>query len=122
MFSLAVNSVFESVKERLVTAFPTKVKLIICSSSSQPHLWPHKELVEVSVPFEGDVFLPLVLEIFIKRWKTMDLISMMRELQRSLGVRCISLGSLFPLDFEEFIIKENLSCLVRFIMHEEPTN
>lgn len=122
MFSLAVNSVFESVKERLVTAFPTKVKLIICSSSSQPHSWPHKELVEVSVPFDGDVFLPLVLEIFIKRWKTMDLISMMRELERSLAGKSIRLSSHFLRDFEESIIKENLSCLVRFIMHKEPTN
>ena len=93
------------------------MKLIICSSSRQPHSWPHKELVEVSVPFDGDVFLPLMLEIFIKRWQTMDLISMMRELRRSLAEKSIRLR-----DSEELIIKENLSCLVRFIMHEEPTN
>ena len=98
------------------------MKLIIGSSSSQPHSWLYKELVEVSVPFSGDVFLPLMLEIFIKRWQTMDLISMMRELERSLAGKSISLSSLFLRDFEESIVKENLSCLVRFIMHEEPTN
>ena len=98
------------------------MKLIIRSSSSQPHSWPHKELVEVFVPFDGNVFLPLMLEIFIKRWQTMDLISMMRELKRSLPGKSIWRGPLLPRDFEEFIIKENLSCLVRFIMHEEPTN
>ena len=98
------------------------MKLIIRSSSSQPHSWPHKELVELSVPFDGNVFLPLMLEIFIKRWQTMDLISMMRELKRSLPGESIWRGPLLPRDFEELIIKENLSCLVRFIMHEEPTN
>ena len=75
----------------------------------------------MSVSFRGDVFLPLVLEIFIKRWKTMDLLSMMRELKRSLAGESRG-GFLFQRDFEELIINENLSCLVRFIMHEEPTN
>ena len=106
----------------MVTAFPTKVKLIIHSSSCQPRLLSRKELVDVSVPFDGDVFLPLMLEIFIKRWQTMDLISMMRELKRSLVRKSIGSGYLFQMDFEELIVKENLSCLVRFIMHEEPTN
>ena len=98
------------------------MKLIIRSSSSQPHSWPHKELVEVSVPFDGNVFLPLMLEIFIKRWQTMDLISMTREIKRSLAENSMQIGILFPRESEEFIIKENLTCLVRFIMHEEPTN
>ena len=98
------------------------MKLIIHSSFRQPHSWLYEELVEVSVPFDGDVFLPLMLEIFIKRWQTMDLISMMRELKRSLARKSIGSGYLFHRDFEEFIVEENLSCLVRFIMHEEPTN
>ena len=98
------------------------MKLIIHSSSRQPRLLSRKELVEVSVPFDGDVFLPLMLEIFIKRWQTMDLISMMRELKRSLARESIGSGFLFQRDFEELIVKENLSCLVRFIIHEEPTN
>ena len=98
------------------------MKLIIHSLSRQPHSWPHKELVEVSVPSSGDVFLPLMLEIFIKRWQTMDLISMMRELKRSLPGESILRGSLSLRGLKELIINENLSCLVRFIMHEEPTN
>ena len=98
------------------------MKLIIHSSFRQPHSWLYEELVEVSVPFDGDVFLPLMLEIFIKRWQTMDLISMMRELKRSLLRESIRRGPLLPRDLKKLIIKENLSCLVRFIMHEEPTN
>ena len=74
----------------------------------------------MSVPFDGDVLLPLMLEIFIKRWQTMDLLSMMRELGRSLATE--SRVILFLRVPKELIIKENLSCLVRFIMHKEPTN
>ena len=105
----------------MVTAFPTKVKLIIHSSPYQRYSWPHNELVEVSVS-PGGAFLPLMLKIFNKRWKTMDLISMMRELERSLPEKFIERDSLFSGDFTGSIIKETLSCLVRFIMHEEPTN
>ena len=75
----------------------------------------------MSVPFCGDILLPLMLEIFKKRWQTMDLLSMMRELNRSLATELIERGTLFR-RVPEFIIKENLSCLVRFIMHKEPTN
>ena len=98
------------------------MKLIIHSSFRQPHSWLYEELVEVSVPFDGDVFLPLMLEIFIKRWQTMDLISMMREMKRSLAEKFMGRDILFSREFEELNINENLSCLVRFIMHEEPTN
>ena len=105
-----------SIEKWLVNAFPTKVKLIIHSSPRHLHSWPRNELVDVFVPFDGDVFLPLMLEIFIKRCKTMDLISMMRELVRSLRENFLREV------FYESIIDENLSCLVRFIMHEEPTN
>ena len=76
----------------------------------------------MSVPFDGYVLLPLMLEIFKKRWQTMDLISMMRELSRSLGEKYTVKDFFFPRDPEEFIIEENLSCLVRFIMHKESTN
>ena len=75
----------------------------------------------MSVPFDGNVFLPLMLEIFIKRWQTMDLISMMRELGRSLA-EMPKRGFLSRVKLKNSTIEENLSCLVRFIMHEEPTN
>ena len=73
------------------------------------------------VPFYGNVILPLMLEIFIKRWQTMDLISMMRELGRSLA-EMPRRGFLSRVKLKNSTIEENLSCLVRFIMHEEPTN
>ena len=117
-------SLFDSVKERLVTSFPTKVKLIIHPKLRIPRTWPHEELVEVSASFGGDDFLTSMLEIFTKRWQTMDLISMMRELKRSLEEKRLEdRGSPFFYKWRRNVniyYKENLSCLVRFIMHEEP--
>ena len=97
------------------------MKLIVHSLLHQHYSLPHKELVDVFVPFYDNVILPLMLEIFIKRWQTMDLISMMRELGRSLA-EMPRRGFLSRVKLKNSTIEENLSCLVRFIMHEEPTN
>ena len=46
-----------------------------------------------------------MLEIFTKRWQTMDLISMMRELKRSLAEkRLVERGSPFFISGEETLI------------------
>ena len=98
-------SLFDSVKERLVTSFPTKVKLIIHPKLRIPRTWPHEELVEVSASFGGYDFLTSMLEIFTKRWQTMDLISMMRELKRSLEEKRLEdRGSPFFISGEETLI------------------
>ena len=78
-------SISDSVKERLVISFRRKVKLIIHPKSQMASTWLHEELVDVSASFRGDDFLTSMLEIFTRRWKTMDLISVMRELKRSLA-------------------------------------
>ena len=109
-------------KERLVTAFPTKVKLTIHSLSFWCYVWPQEELFDVNVRFDGEDFLPLMLETFTKRWQTMDLQSMMREFGRSLARNPIEKGDLSQRNFGNLCVDDNLSCLVRFIMHEEPTN
>ena len=121
-FRTEVERLIYHCKKRLVTAFPTKVKLTIHTSSYWKHVWPQEELFDVNVHFDGEDFLPLMLETFTKRWQTMDLQSMMRELKRSLARNPIEKGDLSGRNFRNLFIHENLSCLVRFIMHEEPTN
>lgn len=128
-----MRSISDDIMERLVTAFPTKGKLVI-----HPE-WdirdrgkkPHKEVVEVSVDFKGDDFPTLMLDIFTKRWQTMDLLSMMRELKRTLAERQLERRQVYrgfltvtnrPLPVSSIQVQENLSCLLRFVMHEEPTN
>ena len=120
-------SISDSVKERFVISFPRKVKLIIHPKSQMASTWLHEELVDVSASFRGDDFLTSMLEIFTRRWKTMDLISVMKELKRSLAEkRMANRGSSLYFTREKVTvistIKENLSCLLRFSMHEESTN
>lgn len=82
----------------------------------------HEELVQVSRSVCDD-FLPSMLEIFTKRWQTMDLISMMREMKRTEGEKLQKIANIYSFSRGETLtIKENLSCLIRFIIHEEPTN
>ena len=121
-FDSEVEQLIYHCKKRLVTAFPTKVKLTIHSLSFQTFVSPREELFEVNVRFGGEDFLPLMLETLTKRWQTMDLHSMMREFRRSLARNPIEKGDLSRRNFKNLWIDDNLSCLVRFIMHEEPTN
>lgn len=87
----------------------------------------HENLVDVCTRCEDSGFLTSMLEIFTRRWQTMDLISMMRELKRSLSKKNIQLikGRRRRLYGEDITviarIEENLSCIVRLKMHEEPT-
>lgn len=88
----------------------------------------HENLVDVCTRCEDGGFLTSMLEIFTRRWQTMDLISMMRELKRSLRKKKIKhiKGPRHRLYGREEItviarIEENLSCIVRLKMHEEPT-
>ena len=113
------------VKERLVTLFPTKVKLIIRPFYEEPRTGLHENLVDVCTRCEDGGFLTSMLEIFTRRWQTMDLVSMMRELKRSLGKKKIKHITGWRHRREKIMviarIEENLSCLVRLKMHEEPT-
>ena len=117
------------VKERLVALFPTKVKLIIPPISAKPRTGLHENLVDVCTLFEDGGFLTSMLEIFTRRWQTMDLISMMRGLKRSLRKKKMehTIGRRHKLlgrrENTTVIarIEESLSCLVRLKMHEEPT-
>ena len=121
-FGTEVEQLIYHCKKRLVTAFPTKVKLTIHSLSYWNFVSPREELFNVNVRFRGEDFLPLMLETLTKRWQTMDLHSMMREFRRSLARNPIEKGDLSRRNFGNLSIHDNLSCLVRFIMHEEPTN
>ena len=121
-FCNEVEQLIYHCKERLVTAFPTKVKLTIHSLSFWNCVSPREELFVVNVRFGGEDFLPLMLETLTKRWQTMDLHSMMREFGRSLARNPIEEGDRSFRDFRSLSISDNLPCLVRFIMHEEPTN
>ncbi len=72
----------EDVLGKLVTGIPDKVKFVVQEQSSLT--WTKNNLPEtlmVTVTKVDDKFLTLMLEILNKRWRTLDLISMMEELE-----------------------------------------
>ena len=73
-------------KEKL-TSFPTAPKLVV-TPTWNTH--PSKELVEIPeslhVEYEGgEVVVSSILEVLSKRWQTVDLISIMKEVQRTVS-------------------------------------
>ncbi len=75
------QKLLESVTERLVSGIPDKIKFFI---------WPHSVSVPEPAPetlvisyFTFGKCQNLVPEILNKRWRTLDLISMMREFKRT---------------------------------------
>ena len=124
-----VEEIF-NLAERIVTAIPKVVKLIILPFFWRPYyLKPsYEETLVASANRTAGDFLTLMLEIFNKRWQTVDLISMMRELQRSIAdspqtttvtgsYRSIYYGNRPGIEK----IENNLSSLPRFKKQEEPT-
>ena len=73
----------DGVIERLMSGIPDKVKFVFTT-----HLWkPETKLLEtlrVAVPFRDEIVLGSMLEILNKRWRKLDLISMMEEFVRFL--------------------------------------
>ncbi|KAL9959127.1 hypothetical protein ACROYT_G036215 [Oculina patagonica] len=78
------TTLMEDVLGKLVTGIPDKVKFVVHRESSL--MWAKDKLPEtltITTLIVGDAFLTLMLEILNKRWRTLDLISMMGELKRS---------------------------------------
>ncbi|KAL9984368.1 hypothetical protein ACROYT_G006653 [Oculina patagonica] len=77
------NSLLESVTERLVAGIPDEVKFIIGPAVSTIVPKTATKTLLITTHFTDEAFQNLILEILNKRWRTLDLISMMRELHRS---------------------------------------
>ena len=69
--------------------------------------------------------LATILELLNKRWKTLDLISVLREAQRTLGIKMTSPNELFTRGYfrntgrHALEVYENLSCLPRLLKMEQ---
>ena len=115
----------DGIIKRLVSGIPDKIKFVI-----MPHLQMEpRELPEtllVVVPFRVDeIVLGLMLEILNKRWRKLDLISMMEEFKRSLYDKYQkSLKTLFGMHRGRgtSIIDDQLTSLPRFKKEEDITD
>ncbi|KAL9959123.1 hypothetical protein ACROYT_G036209 [Oculina patagonica] len=81
-------TLLEDVLEKLVTGIPDKVKFVVQQESSLMRTQNKlPETLMVTTWTVQDEFLTLMLEILNKRWRTLDLISMMEEFKRSFHVK-----------------------------------
>ncbi len=108
----------ESVTERLVSGIPDKIKFIIAPSPvSVPGPAPETLLITTHVTHEA--FQTSILEILNKRWRTLDLISMMKEFSRSSYEKA---KFMFIRDPSVVQITDRLSSLPRFKKEEDLTD
>ena len=97
--------------EGLITSrIPDKIKVIIAPTPmSVPE--PAPETLLVTPRFTDEGFVTVALEILTKRWRTLDLISIMKELNRTYTLRNFGYTNLVR-------ITDRLSSLPRFKKEE----
>ena len=97
-------------REKLALIPDTKLVIV---NNRLANLWANnaiaREIIEVRY-FLGDTLLATVLEHLEKRWQTLDLISVMQEVKRTLASSHAQRR--FPGE-EEITVHENLSCIPR---------
>ncbi|KAL9959132.1 hypothetical protein ACROYT_G036220 [Oculina patagonica] len=110
-----LTTLLEDVLGKLVTGIPDKTKFVVQRESSRMRTKDKlPETLMVTARTKDDRFLTLMLEILNKRWRTLDLISMMEELKRSFHFQK-SRGARLRLMFhDEVKITDRLSSLPRF--------
>ena len=113
------EAVFEKLVVERFALIPDHAKLVV-SPSEFRSIDNVPETLHVKYPVRedprgvGDVpFFTWMIEIFNKRWQTLDLISMMKELKRTVATNY----GIYPRDF--ISIKDSLSSLPTFQKKEE---
>jgi len=107
--------------ERLVSGIPGKIKFVLSwSPISAPEA---SESLVVNARFHY-VLLEHLMPVINKRWQTLDLISMMEEVKRSMNAKLNRLGSLHEglYSFEMLSVKDSLSSRPRFKKEEYLTD
>ena len=108
----------ENVMTEIRRLFREKLALIpdtklVIANNRLANVWPNNatahETLEVRY-FVGDILLVTMLEHLEKRWQTLDLISVMQEVKRTLASSHAQRR--FP-EREEVEVRENLSCIPR---------
>jgi len=115
---------FGEAMKRLVSEIPDKIKFFIGSWIPVSVRESSESLVVIAAYAEYALLERLMLDILNKRWQTLDLISMMEELKRSvtkehIGPRKIWLNPAFPV---VPVLTDSLSSRPRFKKEEDPTD
>ena len=107
--------------ERLVSRIPDKIKFVVMPLYRWMETWELTETLLVATPFRDELVLGLMLEILNKRWRKLDLISMMEELQRSLYEKYPDVYRIFR-EHGISMITDHLTSLPRFRNEEDITD
>jgi len=94
---------------------PRDTKLVINTIAEWKQIGEISETLQVE-SHEGEIFMTTMLELLSKRWQTLDLISIMQELQRTLPLKRIPQYALVEgrcWERSPVTIRDNLSCLPR---------
>ena len=106
----------ESVTESLVSGIPEKIKFII-GPPAMSGLELASETLLITVHSQDEAFLlSLIVKSLNKRWQTLDLVSMMKELKRSWYGRSVHNEKL------RLRITDRLLSLPRFRKEDEQTD
>ena len=91
-------------REKLALIPDTK---LVITNKPLGNVWANRAIARetLEVYFSRDFLLATMLELLQKRWQTLDLISVMQEVNRTLASRFSGR--------EEFTVFENLSCIPR---------
>lgn len=97
--------------ERLSLIPDTK---LVIASKQLANVWRCNAIARetLEVYFPRDTVLATMLELLNKRWQTLDLISVMQEVKRTLASSHAHVRVAFGLD-ESVVVNENLSCVPR---------
>ena len=104
--------IMQKVIKRLASGIPDKIKFFMIRLIPISNL-NSSEMLGVLLNTSGGYPDHLILDILNKRWQTLDLISMVEELRRSLPKRAI---------WERLIIRDRLSSRARFKKDEDLTD
>lgn len=103
------RTLVENVTENLVSGIPDKIKFIICPPLTTGQLKPAApETLQITLHSQDEAVLVKVLN---KRWQTLDLVSMMKEVERTSSSYRVA----------KALVKDSLSTLPRF-KKEDSTN
>ena len=114
-----LGALLQGVTERLVSGIPDKIKLIFGPCVPKPA----PETLVITTRFTVEAFLTFVLDILNNRWQTLDLVSMMEELNRSCHEKIVRDDELRRRKHLFTVrIADRLSSLPRFKKEEDLTD
>ena len=116
MFDLSGLDVFPDLITKLACEVPHKPKFVVTGQTIKPAI---SETLQVTVEMSMRLFIILLLGILEKSWESLDLVSLMDELKRTVHEKKAASSERHWTTIGDITITDTLSSLVRFKREEE---